>query len=801
VQLSQLRAQLNEAKSGLLRIEDFLTEVNAENSSLSLIASTALLALQTCFAFSREIGESILELRISCLDADQNGRSEVVGRFVLGRNVTALHMTAMRQLVLDAIATNECIVRRIVLEACDGEHFGMLWGDTVHASSSWRLWEVNEKHMKAVMKALLDSLGFKKICPNALAGLKQQLFNIFVLRIDQASGFSVKRLPRPNLSPIAAAVQRAGLGGGIEQNVFLSRLRPEKGSEVWDKYAGSHATARLTARPELIDNPVLVAETDEVDNFISLSHQTGPPGAQSREESALSADRENARAWSQKAGEGILNTLPGLRYASSTDNRNVVFCSAFQWVQYQVLAGLVHDSTSKIELFFDAVAKQNFNIIAEKAQSESRIAVVMEVVRRGLEIEKEPGGDSTKAGILQDILDVLNRFRDEGVPNDEDETKRTMTDADAFRLLLTNFHLHQLDVIVQLYDTLRFSERVWFPQDDATLKKTLCKAEDFFHKLKRVMSAVRTQKKTTKKGALPAVDTLGPPMFDRDVLLDVARKQPDKFKLVISALTGLQNDCMNPATEKQMFIDLDFIDAVKQAGYEDMAFFLSIIGEWFTAQDTSGLSQVERERRLNNGRELFRCVFKDLWWGHIKPAANVAGLPVRLWYAIAANVESLDHLLNIKMGSEPDTTAQDPACPTVQQGHCCLKRSPLFKKLSSRLIKLRYCGTYDLEGGFATLVMLVGFKPACRIAIGVLRRASILTGIRLNPSRNFFMQQSKRSHYLHNVAESIQRERAADEWFGRMGFVKDTKRDVQRKNTSMKRQGLLPRDFAKNRAK
>jgi hypothetical protein len=796
VQMNRLRAQLNAAKSGLARIRDFMAEVEADQRSLYLIASTALQALQTCISFNRDMANSILEFRISCLNADEGGRSVVVARFPLGSNVTADTMASIRNLVFDACAKNPDVVRRLELEAADGEHFELLWKHTRHPATFFDLWELNDFQMKALMKALLESINCKSVCERARNELNKMLYYIYLLQLDEAGGFSVKALPIPKvLSPIALAVDRVRLGGDCKENIFLApRVTPQVNNDVeaetWcDPESPFGRLCKYTEEPK----SVLVGGTDGVGDYPEiLSDNTGPLRFPSTEQyqrycEAFYNDRKDAIEWSKTAGDSILNALPRLASASSTAKVTVGFHSAYAGIVAERLSEMLRDPKSDLQAFKDAVSKQNFDILAQSAQSASRVSMLLELLERGVYLEKQPGGDEQKAGTLEDILNVLKLGHDDRISDEGGDTKREMTDADAFKFLLTKFKIDELDMIVELYETLRFSEMVWLPQRDASLGKTLCKAEDFFHKLKRVMSAVRNQKKKKKKGAQPAVDTHGLPLFDREVLLEVANKQPDKFQLVIAAITGLDNDSMDPATQKQMFIDEEFLLAVEEHGKDDMSWFLRIIGEWFTAQDKSSISQKERERRLQAFRELFRCAFKNLWWSATKPPANVAGLPLRLWFSLAANVDSLHVLLNVKMA--PQDIRRHPT--EIQ------KRSRLFQKLSSGLIKLRYCGTYDLEGGFSVLVMLVGFKPACRIAIGVLRKAGILAAIRLNASRGFHMKLSRRSHYAHNVPMSLQKRMAVDEWFGAMGFVTETKRDVERKRTNMKFRSLMGRDFAK----
>ena len=87
-----------------------------------------------------------------------------------------------------------------------------------------------------------------------------------------------------------------------------------------------------------------------------------------------------------------------------------------------------------------------------------------------------------------------------------------------------------------------------------------------------------------------------------------------------------------------------------------------------------------------------------------------------------------------------------------------LKFPPHMLKM---LFKLRLMGTYDLEGGFSTLVMMVGFKPALRIALGVPKRASNVTTIKLRSGRGFRFNFFRGARYDHPVDVSSRAYREA----------------------------------------
>ena len=107
---------------------------------------------------------------------------------------------------------------------------------------------------------------------------------------------------------------------------------------------------------------------------------------------------------------------------------------------------------------------------------------------------------------------------------------------------------------------------------------------------------------------------------------------------------------MDPVAQMQPFVNEKFRDSVRDAGYADLGTCLEIIGDWYIAQDCSGLSFEERARALNRMHKLFKAVFAGAWWGPNNPPGNVAGLPTRLWFALAGNVSAQRVLLQVRTG-------------------------------------------------------------------------------------------------------------------------------------------------------
>jgi len=468
------------------------------------------------------------------------------------------------------------------------------------------------------------------------------------------------------------------------------------------------------------------------------------------------------------------------------------------------------------QVFEEAASRQNFCFLAKKAESSARVGMVKERLADSAFYAHQEG-DTTGSEKIQSILDIIEGYGPE------------LTDSQMISLLMEEIHIEYLQDVVRIYDQLRYSEVTWLIQRDKVLGKSLCKHEDFFHKLKRVMSSVRTQKPTSKAGKV---------LLDKAKLLAIAKKNPHEHKLIIAALTGVGSDAMDPFAQSRMFASKTFYDDVHKED-PDLALVLRTVGEYYDAHNKTSLSGRERARRLSAMHDLFYAVLGSHWYCHKRPPSMIAGMPLRLWFALAANVDSTRVLVNLKLdpeaheaagsedskerrlqpftalqrpfkrprllGKEKETTQEKEKQTTLRDvplkanGYYDERAFKLIRRLQNSLIKYRYVGTYDLEGGFSSLVMMVGFKPAIRIALGVLKKAQTLSLIRAMPYSGFFFPRSRRARYYYFVHRRNKGggRSLVDEWFGSMGLVKESKRNQERERALRKDIVIHARAYAK----
>ena len=96
--------------------------------------------------------------------------------------------------------------------------------------------------------------------------------------------------------------------------------------------------------------------------------------------------------------------------------------------------------------------------------------------------------------------------------------------------------------------------------------------------------------------------------------------------------------------------------------------------------------------------------------------------------------------------------------------------------------------------------MMVGFKPAIRIALGVLKKAQTLSFIRAMSQRGFWFHRSKRARYDYSVGREDRGRSLVEEWFGKMGFAtQQSKRDAARERTLRQEVVHHAREFSKRK--
>lgn len=775
--LDKTRAQLGAAQHGIQIVRNFLQECAEPQPVLYILAGTVLGALQEYYKSQRQMASKIFEVRLCSVSPEESGVSYVIARYLLREGTSVDEMREIRSTVMTSIAKFPALLRRLEVESADGEHFKMLWQMAEQPQSALELWEKNEEWMNDLQNKFIAESGRKSMCTFVKAGLKTQYFKHYIANFGRKGAFTFTPLPRARTA-IREAVENLGFG----------------------------------------TNTHYVVETDTVGILATKAASAAAAGG---DEQASSEDETSPSArWYGKKdfSERPVGTWDALLRADLAkygvpEDVPIGLVSGAEIQEYLDLHNKMADHSVGYIEFEEAVSRQHFHILAKEAQSSSRVSAVKERLADSAYYASKEGDESGREKI-EAVLDLL-----EGVGAE-------LNDSDMMAILMEVFDMDDLQDVVAIFNELQYSKKVWLPQRDTVLGKTICKHEDFFHKLKRVMSSVRTQKTGSSAGKKASKNERSKPLLDKEKLLAIA-KTKHEYRAIREALTGTGSDPMDPFAQSRMFVSKTFYDDVHKVD-PNLALCLRTIGEGYEAYNNSGLTGRERARRLSNLRELFDAVLGSLWYCHKKPPSNIAGMPLRLWFALAANSDSADVLVNVKLDpeahatagqneslagqkrrlepfinapfkkprSDKDTSAPHEAAVAHTQGDK-EKTLKLVRRLENKLVKYRYLGTYDLEGGFSTLVTMVGFKPSIDVALGVLKKAQTLNRIRLMGHRGFWFYRSKRARYDYFVGRTVRGRSLVDEWFGLMGFAKHSKRDQQRDRTLMKDVTLHARAYSK----
>lgn len=787
--LDRTMAQLDAAKHGIQIVNTFLKECAEPQPVFYILAGTVLGALQEYFKSQRQMASKIFEVRLCSMSPEESGISYVIARYLLREGTSVDDMRKIRATVMKSITKFPALVRRLEVESADGEHFKMLWQMAEHPQSAYELWEENDAWIDALRKKFIEESGRKSLCTSAKVDLKTKYFKHYITNFGCKGAFTFTPLPRARTA-IRQAVENLGFGSNAHYVVQTANI------------CGANATAvEVGGDKKAAETGKKAADCDEE---ISTPDSTSLAAAWY---GCNTLGKEPVETWDallrgDLAKYGVPEVPPiGTRIVSGADIQ-----------EYLDLHHKMADHTVGYADFEEAVSRQHFHLLAKEAQSKSRVSITLEQLASSA-FNAGTAGDERGRQKIQAVLDLLEGAGEE------------LTVSSMIEILMEVLDMDDLQEVIAIVENLRFGKLVWLPQRDSILCKTLCKHEDFFHKLKRVMSSVRLQRTSTGKKALKREQSK--PLLDKEKLLAIAKKN-HKHKAIREALTGTGSDPMDPFAQSRMFVSKTFHDDV-EAEDPNLALCLRTIGEWYEAFDSSGLTGRERARRMSNMHELFDAVLGSHWYCHKKPPSNIAGMPLRLWFALAANCDSADVLVNVKLDPEAHAMAGQKRrhehsvhapfkIPRLAEGtsapaHTYIrapfvpvaaptqrdekKVSKLVRRLKDKLLKFRYKGTYDLEGGFSSLVMMVGYKPAIQVALGVLKKAQTLNRIRLMGHRGFWFYRSKRARYDYFVGRTVRGRSLVDEWFGKMGFAKHSKRDQQRDRTLMKDVTLHARAYSK----
>jgi hypothetical protein len=801
-QLDKVRTQFEAAQYGIQIVKMYLNECEEQQPVPYLLASTVLNALREYFKTEREMACKIFEVRLCTVSPEASGTSYVIARYLLRDGTTVEEMRVIRAAVMTTITEFPNLLRRLELESADGEHFKLLWQMAEHPQSAIELWEKNESFIKELRTQMILETGKKSLCTSAKVELRKKFYAYYVRHVGLLKGFTIVSLPRAS-TPIRRAVESMGFGSKVHKSVNTTATGKDSGAAATLATGKAAGTAATSA-------------TDEDFERWPKDDVRRSAGWFGRQELMWHFEWEMESKGSGRQSHDwdtwLLEDMKKFGQDGDVPFEKRIFSGA-EIQTYMDLRRKLNDPSVGYEEFEDAVSRQNFHFLAKEAQSNSRVSTVQERLSDSAFYARQ-AGHTKQSEKIELILSLLENL------------KQKPTDSELISILIEILPMDQLQDVIEIYEELQYNKVVWLPQRDEILRKTICKHEDFFHKLKRVTSSVRTQS-TIGGAGKKASSKENKVLLDKEKLLEIARKKPRAHKLVIDALTGIGSDAMDPFAQSRMFVDQTFYEDVHEVD-PNLALILRTIGEWYDAFNKSGLSGAERARRLCNMRELFDSVLGNLWYCHKKPPSSIAGMPLRLWYALAANSDSTRVLVNVKLDRESHATAgpedssagkkrrsepftnrpfKKPRSATETSARQAEQPSPgqgdqeetfqLIRRLQNSLVKYRYIGTYDLEGGFSSLVMMVGFKPAIRIALGILKKAQTLSYIRSMSQRGFWFYRSRRARYDYAVGRQDRGISLVDEWFGIEGFAKTSKRDAARERTLKQEVVVHVRDFSK----
>ena len=351
-----------------------------------------------------------------------------------------------------------------------------------------------------------------------------------------------------------------------------------------------------------------------------------------------------------------------------------------------------------------------------------------------------------------------------------------------------------MHTLMTAYSNCTFATRASIPQVMPELGRIVLSMEDFFHKMKCVMNALRNQSVTETQNGF----------FSKRHCLEAARKFPSEFNAVVKALTGRNHDQQDPFAAKQAFVNQEFLNALSNDGYAEMAERMRILGRWMEMFDKAGVDPTMREQSLQHVRILvMRALERAGWHKAQNVSQTIAGLPRKLLFALAADVDSAQTLITCFCGGHETTQLDDNQKVRLRHiwnGPSSFTKGGASAFLSNVLwynIKLRYSGTYDSEQGFSALVSLLGYEPGIRVALGAMRRIALVQRLKHDRERLISVRANRRSKYDHlrDCKDTVTRDLLAN-WHGthdQPSEGMDSRRESKRLNVLLQNKFYNPR--------
>lgn len=240
---------------------------------------------------------------------------------------------------------------------------------------------------------------------------------------------------------------------------------------------------------------------------------------------------------------------------------------------------------------------------------------------------------------------------------------------------------------------------------------------DHQHKYKRWLCSVRNQHKQQQQQQHKQQQQQQQPM------MLISREA------VVAANVPLINSILQPHTDPQcvafkdaFFSMVQLHDALRAQGDHCTALVLEIAGRADMAWDMSELTHQERMRRLLTFKHLLLTVLGPTAASLVQMGkGHVLGMPRDLLWAMLHNVDSCLQFI---------------------------KRSPLIAEHTV----FRFWSQDDVEGVFASLCFLCGFRPGVEVGLARLVRSEVLAAMRRDPALPFNLPISAKRSYSYHAA-------------------------------------------------
>ncbi len=797
------------------RIQRFVDATKCSDSRLGALEPLAKDAVRCHFSLRRHIACEIFEIRLHSLSV-HGGESIVVARFLVGESTSQSQWKALIRKVFDAMKQVPGLVDKLWMWASDGQFFSILWQHRSHASNLDEVRSQAREILQEVEKEDLFKSGFTKKGVHMFKALVRRLHGRIIRTLMSSPPLtSHKPLPRPPAEPMS----KAEIDSFSDSLLEIPDLNDDNLDEKLSLQVkglcslvdsldmqGNSKKKKVDASEHhkpLLDKLVGVSMEDR---YFSLLSGKGSVEVEEVSDDESSSQRQvKKRKGSVRTGkQGSIQKIimpyheeQGPEYLDLVHRRMAYLCQAVLrdsgpscsfieaedgmpcgvacTISTQSIHRAVQGPAPRPPVFMQGSSLRKFvevDTVFLTYISDMSITNIRQLYSylqaSFLEVLfSKIAAEATSASKDAVVTQMLTETRKTALENDDFSTlsvirKMASLHEAVQRAARGHYNHAALDIIDNYFETqdgklelkrltnaysnCTFATRASIPQVMPEVGRIVLSMEDFFHKMKCLMNALRNQSLSDTQNGF----------FNKRHCLDAARKHPAEFSAIVKALTGSRHDQQDPFAAKQAFVNQDFLNTLSNDGFPAMAERMRILGRWMEMLDKAGVDPIVREQCLEHVHILVMRALERAGWHNVQNVRQtIAGLPRKLLFALAADVDSVRTLISCFCGGHEQKTLDNDE--TIRLRHIWNGPSSFIEGGASAFmsnmkwynIKLRYSGTYDSEQGFSALVSLLGYKPGIRVALGAMRRISLVQRIKHDNNRLITVRESRRAKYDH----------------------------------------------------